>query len=104
MIRVYEALNLGYILGLFSGFFQIFLVFSVSDFGIFFGFCGFLGILGLFGDFWTFLEILGLFFGIFVRVYEDFLSCEPLGKDTNDAVGSFNDYHSSSSNKLKSNQ
>ena len=82
MIRVYENLNLGIyfgILGLFWGLFSDFLVFSLSDFGTFFGtlghlfvFCDFLG--GIFGGF---LDIL---FGIFVRVYEDFLSCEPLGR------------------------
>ena len=93
MIRSYEDLNLGiyfrdfgtffWTLGLFWDFFQIFGFFSVSDFetsGLFFG------ILGLFWDFGTFfgilglfLGILGIFFGIFVRVYEIFLSCEPLG-------------------------
>ena len=113
VIRVYEDLNLGFILGLrdlfwgfwdfFLGFWDffrdcisIFLVFSVSDFGVFSDFFIFWGILGLFLGIWD-------FFGIFVRVYEGFFGSEPLGKDTNDAVGSFNDYHSSRSNKLKSN-
>ena len=58
-------------LGIFRDFLRIFFRFfwdiSVSDFVGFFW-----EILGFFEGFWD-------FFGIFVRVYEDFLSCEPLG-------------------------
>ena len=57
---------------------QIFLVFSASDFGIF-------------SDFWDFFRDFGIFFliflGIFVTVYEDLFSCEPLVRITTRFTG-----------------
>ena len=99
MIRVYEVLNLE-ILGLFWPFFRFF-GFSISDFLtvlefwaffrlFFFWFClfriwEFFRILSFFGIFWDLFGLLGnfgTFLGIFVRVYGDILSCEPLDVNT----------------------
>ena len=72
MIRVYEDLNLEFFLGILGLF---------LDFGTFLRFCDFsFEISGLFLRFRNFFWDFGTFFGIFVRVYEDFLNCKPLGQ------------------------
>ena len=50
----------------------------MGDFEIFSDFWDFLGDFGTFGIMGLFFRDLRTFFGIFVRVYKDFLSCESL--------------------------